>query len=450
MGIDTKDLFNYPLVDALRYRRSRRFSYGMKMEGPLAFESKHEPAPLTEEEEALLVFAACGINGYALADLVYEPGGGGRIMTHLTARTGASGDGAQSVAMVVVNDEGAYYVKRPQNLTPDEIRDVIQMVRQGNLTQFYREHRLKIKDGRVGPPVDPMYNLDCNHWSVYKPGTTYFIPINDLSFIYINGLLNILGPSTGAYILDERRHFRSAGLDPFARSKGGHLNDDPESSEIVTILLAEIGTAELIALEQGMMHQNMALMAQAMGIGGFPNFAEHEFGWFEALGFRMGSMGCSEYFGKGRLFDAAMHMLKRDLPVPYPLGLECDGKVLLRGLCPPYFQTMRDAVNSVVDVKFGADGTFRGGVTDSAWSDPQAIRAATARLPKEAIDAATSYCEYIYETYGRFPAYVSPFRTVLGFQAGHLDIDFYNLHYKPEALSETHRQHMARWHAGTD
>ena len=40
--------------------------------GPLAFTSRQEPLPLTEEEEATLAFAACGITGYALADLIYD------------------------------------------------------------------------------------------------------------------------------------------------------------------------------------------------------------------------------------------------------------------------------------------------------------------------------------------------------------------------------------------
>lgn len=65
-------LANFPLLTALRERRSRRFGRGMKIPaGPLAYESKHPPQPLTEDEEAALVFAACGITGHALADLAY-------------------------------------------------------------------------------------------------------------------------------------------------------------------------------------------------------------------------------------------------------------------------------------------------------------------------------------------------------------------------------------------
>src|ERR1039458_7070979 len=79
---------SYPLLTALRERRSRRFGLGMKIPaGPLAYESKHKPRPLTEDEEAALVFAACGITEHALADLCYAKGGGGGIMAGLVART---------------------------------------------------------------------------------------------------------------------------------------------------------------------------------------------------------------------------------------------------------------------------------------------------------------------------------------------------------------------------
>jgi hypothetical protein len=32
-------------------------------------------------------------------------------------------------------------------------------------------------------------------------------------------------------------------------------------------------------------------------------------------------------------------------------------------------------------------------------------------------------------------------------QAHHLDLDFYDRHFKPGAYLETHKRHMERWHA---
>jgi hypothetical protein len=50
------------LLDAMINRRSRRFAPRMTLEGgPLSYRSKLAPKPLSEEEEAALAFAACGI-----------------------------------------------------------------------------------------------------------------------------------------------------------------------------------------------------------------------------------------------------------------------------------------------------------------------------------------------------------------------------------------------------
>ncbi len=37
-----------------------------------------------------------------------------------------------------------------------------------------------------------------------------------------------------------------------------------------------------------------------------------------------------------------------------------------------------------------------------------------------------------------------PFRSILAHQAHHLDLDFYEKFYRPDALSETQRQHAVR------
>jgi hypothetical protein len=68
-------------------------------------------------------------------------------------------------------------------------------------------------------------------------------------------------------------------------------------------------------------------------------------------------------------------------------------------------------------------------------------------LGDRAVEATVAYCEYVWRRYGRFPAYLPPFHTLMGFQAAHLDLDFYERHYRPESLSETHRRHVELWHA---
>jgi hypothetical protein len=63
------------------------------------------------------------------------------------------------------------------------------------------------------------------------------------------------------------------------------------------------------------------------------------------------------------------------------------------------------------------------------------------------VEATIAYCEYIYKRYGRFPAASGPFRTLIAFQAHHLDLDFYQRFYRSDALSETQAQHAALWHS---
>jgi hypothetical protein len=41
---------------------------------------------------------------------------------------------------------------------------------------------------------------------------------------------------------------------------------------------------------------------------------------------------------------------------------------------------------------------------------------------------------------------MAPFRTVLRFQAAHLDEEFYERFYRPGALGAAHYAHQARWH----
>ena len=450
MSETSRQLAGYPLLDALIKRRSRRFGLGMKMaSGPLAYDSRHKSFPLIEEEEALLTFAAGGITGFALLDLSFAEAQGGAIVARSLGRTIASGDAIQTVSLVVINDDGAYLIKRPQDFSPPEIHALLDVMQQRQFTELYRRMRVRIKEGRAAAPLAPMFNVNVNRWSLYAPGTTYFLPINELTFMYINGLLEVFNEHSGAFVIDERAGFRAAGLGRFARSKGGHLHDDPAGGRVLTVQRLELMVAELVTVEQGMMLQNLGLMSQAIGLGGFPNFAEHEFAWFQALGFRMAEMPASRYFGAGTFARGLMHALGRDPGVPYALGLERDHEILLQPYCPPYYASMKEAVCAVVETKYGAHGLFRGGAAHSAWREPAAIASAVPEISSTAIDATIAYCEYIYARYGRFPAYIPPFRTVLGFQACHLDNEFYDRFYRAEALSETERRHMENWHPGS-
>ena len=432
-----------PFIHLLGQRRSRRFAPGMQItRGPFTYTSRYAPIPLTEADEAALAFAACGVTGYALADLAYGKGQGGQMLAGLLGRTVASPDAINTVAVVVTNDEATYLLKRPQDLAPTEFAELVRLAHAGELTELYRRSRVKIKEGRAAPPVQPGYNFNINQWSLYAPGSSYFLPINEITALYINALLEAFDETMGLFLLDERNNFQPAGIGRFGRSKGGYLEDDLSAGRAGTIQAIELSLAEAAAVEQGMVLQNIALMAQALGLGGFPNFARHEWGWFEALGFRMGTMAASRYLGAPKWAGWLMQLLGRETNLPLVQGLERDGQVLLKPFCPPYYPTMAAAVQAFVAYKFGPQGIFRASATQSAWRDPQGAAAQIPAPSAAAIAATIAYCEYVYHRYGRFPAYSAPFRTVLGYQATLVDVEFYDRFYRPEVLSDAQR---VRW-----
>src|ERR1700755_3552286 len=60
-----RGLEEFPLVEALFGRRSRRFSRGGEIpDGPLAYRSRHEPVPLSELERMLVLGAMGGTTGW--------------------------------------------------------------------------------------------------------------------------------------------------------------------------------------------------------------------------------------------------------------------------------------------------------------------------------------------------------------------------------------------------
>jgi hypothetical protein len=431
---------DYSLVDALLYRRSRRFAAGMKLNGgPLAYESTRAPQPLSTAEEAALAFAACGVTGYALSELPYQTGnvpnaGGGNIMKQFIARTAPSADALHAVTIFVTNDNGTWMLRRPQDFPRAEAAGLVDAARKRQWTDLYERSRVRIADTRSDVPRELPFVPPFNRWSANVAGTTYYIAVNELTALYLNILLSAFSSDFEYFVVDDRRGFRPAGIGRFAKSKGGPLHDDPCEGRFMTVSFLESWLFELAAVEQGAMVQNLGLMGQALGLGGFPHFAAHPFGWTRALGFRMEEPAFSRVTAQGPLMKGVLRMLGRDIPLPTAVGLERAGEVLIKPYCPPYYPNMKAAVLAFLDDKFAAGkGSFRDGGAATAWSDPRAVQAGIPEYSGAAIDATIAYCEYVYQRYGRFPSACGPFRTVLAYQAHRLDSDFYAKFYREEA-----------------
>jgi hypothetical protein len=404
--------------------------------GPLTYVSEKPPAPLTLDEQAALAFAACGITGHALAELPYADGvdpetGGGNIMMHLVGRTAASGDGSHADTVFVIDDDGAWLLRRPQDHPPQRIPALIGLAREGKLTELYEQSRVRVADRRVDIPRDVSYMLSLNKWSANRPGTTYFLPIAELTAFYINLVLILFDDDFSYFVLDDRNWFRPAGIGRFARSKGGRLADNPKLGRIMTVSMLETLLLEFAAVEQGGIVQNLGLMTQALGLGGFAHFAAHPWIWERELGFEMVELPDTRILGMNLLLRLGTRLLGREIQVPTPVGLEHKSEVLIRPYCPPYYSTMRDAVLAFVESKYGREGIFRSAGWTSAWRDPAAVRAGIPQYSEAAVEAAIAYCTYVYERYGRFPAVSGPFRTTLAYQASRLEPTFYERFYEP-------------------
>jgi hypothetical protein len=432
---------DYPLFEALLQRRSRRFAPGLHLDGgPLAYTSERSSAPLTLDEQAALAFAACGVTGNALAELPYADGpepetGGGNIMMHLVGRTAASGDASHADTVFVIDDDGAWLLRRPQDHPPQLIPELVALARERKLTELYERSRVRIADGRVDIPRDVSYMLSLNKWAANRPGTTYFLPVAELTAFYINLVLILFGEDFSYFVLDDRNWFRPAGIGKFARSKGGTLVDDPKRGRIMTVTMLETMLLEFAAVEQGGIMQNLGLMTQALGLGGFAHFAAHPWIWERELGFEMVDLPDTQILGMNVFLRIGARLLGRVIQVPTPIALERNNEALIRPYCPPHYPTMRDAVLAFVESKYGRDGIFRSASSTSAWRDPAAVRAGIPPYSDEAIEAAIAYCTYVYERYGRFPAASGPFRTTLAYQASRLDPEFYARFYEPDALA---------------
>jgi hypothetical protein len=327
-------------------------------------------------------------------------------------------------------------LKRPQDFPRTEISELVKAARQQKFGELYAMSRVQIADHRLDTPRELPYVPPFNKWSVNQPGTTYFLPVNEYSALLINMCLAAFNEEFGYFVLDDRNGYRPAGLAKFGRSKGGHLYDDPSKGRVGTISYLETWVCEFTALEQGAVLQNLSLMSEALGLGGFAHFAAHPYIWFQTLGFKMQTLPFSRTTGANLPIKLLLKALKKDLEIPTAVGLELEGQPILKPFCPPYYRNMEEAVLAFVNYKYAqGTGTLRDGGEHTGWLEGKRVQAGIPSYTDQTIAATIAYCDYVYKRYGRFPSQRGPFGTVLAFQAHHLALDFYNKFYKRDNYS---------------
>ena len=461
-------LLDYTLMQAINERRTRRLAHGQSLlAGELSHETQNEPHPLDPLEEAILIVST-GLTGTAMHDgPLKKPDGSpedlGSMFSNIIARSGPSADNSQATSFFMINDEGVWLIGRPRG--KEALKSLASRPRSwlewsdDDWLSAAESVKVKVHDDRMQFPRDFPYYIGWNKQLSNRPGSTIFLPVVDCTRQYINILLILMSEPDGQrpLIIDDWQRFKPRtfldwkawiaqfiGLGPkipyqpiggIERAQDGFVNPD------IPVPLGA-GYALRTDYESFFLMQNLMLVGQAMGIGVWGHgsiWPQHVFqrdpekGWF-GLGFRH--------------LDPKLGHKWPPLPASQhnPVGL--DG--VLEGLCPPYVKSMAEAVDVVIEEKYGSAGTFVDKeVFSYAYRDgsnAEAYLRMQNRHPPEAIRYAKEICTYIYETYGRFPAHIDAFYTP-GFwiQCHHLELEYYDRHYDPY-LYRNQAAHHGQWH----
>jgi hypothetical protein len=173
------DVIQFPLVDALFGKRSRRFALGNEIpEGPLKYRSRHEPLPLSSYEEMLLLVAASGNTGWHNM-IPYSTAAGPHLPNYSNGASGRvfpSAAGWQTSQLFFTNDQGVFLF---------DTRDASPAAKEEEgLESFLERHQSQVKklqEGRIDIPRKDPYITSHNHWSVNVPGSTLFIKLKETS-----------------------------------------------------------------------------------------------------------------------------------------------------------------------------------------------------------------------------------------------------------------------------
>lgn len=441
-GLDAA--LNYPLFSAIFNRRSRRISYGLDSvpAGSMSYKSDEKAQPLSALEEALLV-AATGITGVTMPDGPFQTPDGkpllGTPLMELFGRTASSPDNAQGTHFFLINDSGTYLLKKPDNVDPSFYTGVLVP---DKLIAYTEQCKVKVLDKRLDLPREFPCYVGRNRYVSNVPGSTILVPIVDLTWQYINGMMYLLSQADGfrPTFIDDWNFYRKAGCSKWV--KNGFLN------KTIPIPLGFMNTFR-IHIEADLLIQNLLLAIQALGLGGWVHAAF-------AGPYLLGAPDSVPKYGKGLGFryDKPKFTLGRllkkaitPLPAwqPNPVGL--DG--LLQGLCPPYYRNMSDAVDALLEHKYGKGGLYK----DPKYFDQVFKPGLTERYLEEVphfsddvVACCKDICNYIYDTYGRFPAHVDAMYVPgVWVQAHHLDLKYYDTFYS-KGYSGTQADHQNNWH----
>jgi hypothetical protein len=463
-----RDLFSYPFMSCLTERRTRRIARGTSIDaGPLSHVSKNDPSPLSKLEEAVLIVST-GATGLTTHDgPLTKPNGElelGTPFLNVVARTASSADNCQATSFFMINDDGIFLLRQAKGQAAlDQLKDLPPRWSdwtEADWIQAADGVKVRISDRRLDFPREFPYYLGWNRQISNRPGTTIFFPVVDCTWQYINAILILLSEPDGQrpLFLDDFRRFHPSGLKEvlaWAGAKLGIIPDIPfqpigglkwvDNGFVNKDIPAPLGMLRALRTdyEALLSMQNLTLVGQAVGVGGwihsavFPPYIyqrDADKGW-HGLGFRMEDP------------KKLNPMPAPPASQPNPVGIDN----ILEGLCPPYVSSMAEAVDRVVEAKYGAAGPYGDAkVFSSPYRNPadgQAYLQQATHYSDRAIAYTKEICTYLYETYGRFPAHIDAFHTPgMWVQFSHLEMEYYERFFDPRQYTRQ-SQHDALWHS---
>jgi hypothetical protein len=414
-------MLSFGLFDGLLGRRSRRFFMGAEIpDGVFSYKSKHNPVPLSELEK-LLVVAACGGNT-AWHNLIYRAERYAPYLSNYAAaaggRTFPSAAGFHTSTTFLTDDDGVYVLENRDAPAFAERNDDGTLEIQVVLDALKSRIR-KIQDGRLRLPSEVPYTEAHNTWVFNKPSTFLVIPVGDLAQHVLLNLCYML--QNGLVLYDDINKRAVPGIEQF--------KDIVDVQNVWPITFVEQWSLSELTVELGTSCYAGTLMLQAMGLGGWM------FNGVDAFAV-LGASGKPEVPGLGFRYDNDERW-----PYPNPTGLEG----VMEGYCPPHYADMRAAVEAVCERKFGPGGPFHAD-TPGPWKESSTVRSAAQIHDERFRECVALQAQYVYDTFGKFPGTAPSMFLIMYLQAHHIDLEFYDMFYKPGAYLRTHAEHMTRWH----
>jgi len=421
--VGVNDALTFPLIEALFGRRARRFSMGASIpDGPLAYTSRHDPRPLSELEQMMVLTAAGGNTGWHFAitrNARYAP--------HFANYAGAAGGrtfpsaaGFHTSDLFFTDDTGVYFF--PMRDAPALVdRDPERPVDLDAILNAHRARIRKLQPGRLNIPAAEPYMEGHNTWCANRPGSTLIIPVADIAQHAIAGMCFLT--QNGYCLTDDVNHAPIPGIERF---RGLVDVDNPFPLTFFELYMLTEATVELgTSCYAGM------LLLQAMGLGGwmFDGIDRHVM---------LGASGNPTVPGLGFRYDTDPRW-----SIPNPTGLPG----VFEGYCPPHYPDMRAAVEALAQRKFGPGGPFNE-KTPGPWKESDRVRGSAPVHDEEFKACVALQAQTIFDRFGKFPGTVPSIFCLMYLQAHHLDLAFYDHHFGPGAYLPTHAEHLARWHAG--